>query len=108
MQSLPLKLKLHPHLFFKDRMMRHLWGIIVLMEPVSLRTEQSVHEKLILFLGSSLDCNSGLTWYQSGNYAQCCPTTVASCIAPTGCISGSQIYPLSGGMTTVAWYRYPF
>lgn len=33
MQSLPLKLKLHPHLFFKDRMMRHLWGILVLMEP---------------------------------------------------------------------------
>lgn len=51
---------------------------------------------------SSLDCNPGLTWYQSGNYAQCCPTTVASCIAPTGCISGSQIYPWSGGVTTVA------
>ncbi|OCL00579.1 uncharacterized protein K441DRAFT_651553 [Cenococcum geophilum 1.58] len=51
---------------------------------------------------TSLDCNSGLTWYQSGNYAQCCPTTVASCIAPTGCISGSQIYPRSGTVTTVA------
>ena len=49
MQSLPLKLKLHRHLFFKDRMTRHLWGIIVLMEPVSLRTEQSVHETNILF-----------------------------------------------------------
>ncbi|OCK76997.1 hypothetical protein K432DRAFT_407702 [Lepidopterella palustris CBS 459.81] len=51
---------------------------------------------------SSLDCDPGLTWYQSGDYAQCCPTTIASCLAPTGCISGSQIYPWSGSVTTIA------
>ncbi|KAF2119581.1 hypothetical protein BDV96DRAFT_642601 [Lophiotrema nucula] len=41
----------------------------------------------------SESCISGLTWYQDGAYVQCCPTTAASCYAPTACVSGSLIYP---------------
>ncbi|KAF3039699.1 hypothetical protein E8E12_003132 [Didymella heteroderae] len=54
---------------------------------------------------SSLDCNSGLTWYQSGQYAQCCPATLAHCYAPTACVGGSQIYTypdLSPSVSTIA------
>ncbi|KAF1916520.1 hypothetical protein BDU57DRAFT_538818 [Ampelomyces quisqualis] len=40
-------------------------------------------------------CNAGLTWYQDGKYGQCCPATLASCYAPTACVSGSLIYPYS-------------
>ncbi|KAF2014029.1 hypothetical protein BU24DRAFT_251300 [Aaosphaeria arxii CBS 175.79] len=43
----------------------------------------------------SEQCNEGLTWYQDGKYAQCCPTSLASCYAPTACVSGSLIYPYS-------------
>ncbi|KAF2465319.1 uncharacterized protein BDR25DRAFT_306759 [Lindgomyces ingoldianus] len=45
-------------------------------------------------------CNTGLTWYQAGKYAQCCPTTLASCYAPTACVDGSLIYPYSDYSTT--------
>ncbi|KAJ8108212.1 hypothetical protein OPT61_g8333 [Boeremia exigua] len=41
---------------------------------------------------SSLQCDAGLTWYQSGQYAQCCPETLTHCYAPTACVGGSQIY----------------
>ncbi|KAF2621541.1 hypothetical protein BU25DRAFT_237116 [Macroventuria anomochaeta] len=41
---------------------------------------------------TSLNCEPGLTWYQSGQYAQCCPETLAHCYAPTACVRGSQIY----------------
>ncbi|KAF3035272.1 hypothetical protein E8E11_004016 [Didymella keratinophila] len=54
---------------------------------------------------SSLDCQSGLTWYQSGQYAQCCPATVAHCYAATACVGGSQIYTypdLSPSVSTIA------
>ncbi|KAF2638788.1 hypothetical protein P280DRAFT_508550 [Massarina eburnea CBS 473.64] len=47
-------------------------------------------------------CNSGLTWYQSGNYAQCCPDTSTGCSAPTACAGGSQIYPLPTETATIA------
>ncbi|KAF2729310.1 hypothetical protein EJ04DRAFT_75403 [Polyplosphaeria fusca] len=49
-------------------------------------------------------CNPGLTWYQDGEYGQCCPTTVASCYAPTACVDGSLIYPFSdlSSTTTIA------
>ncbi|KAF2002111.1 hypothetical protein P154DRAFT_521249 [Amniculicola lignicola CBS 123094] len=49
-------------------------------------------------------CNSGLTWYQDGKYAQCCPTTLASCYAPTACSNGFLIYPYSdlSSTTTIA------
>lgn len=43
-------------------------------------------------IGTSLDCDPGLTWYQSGEYAQCCPETLTHCYAPTACVRGSQIY----------------
>ncbi|CAO2649942.1 Nn.00g012340.m01.CDS01 [Neocucurbitaria sp. VM-36] len=45
-------------------------------------------------------CNAGLTWYQEGKYAQCCPATLASCYAPTACVDGSLIYPYSDLSTT--------
>jgi hypothetical protein len=49
------------------------------------------------------ECNVGLTWYQSGEYGQCCPETQTSCPAPTACVSGSQIYPLGTTTSTIAW-----
>jgi hypothetical protein len=54
------------------------------------------------FSGSwySETCNVGLTWYQDGKYGQCCPATLASCYAPTACVSGSLIYPYSDRSTT--------
>ncbi|KAH7108661.1 hypothetical protein B0J11DRAFT_586836 [Dendryphion nanum] len=48
----------------------------------------------------SEQCNSGLTWYQDNKYAQCCPVSLASCYAPTACVSGSLIYPYSDKSTT--------
>ncbi|PVH94780.1 hypothetical protein DM02DRAFT_660761 [Periconia macrospinosa] len=51
---------------------------------------------------SSMACNQGLTWYQNGNYAQCCPDTLASCNAPTACFGGSQIFPFSTTTITTA------
>ncbi|KAF2679926.1 hypothetical protein K458DRAFT_112727 [Lentithecium fluviatile CBS 122367] len=50
----------------------------------------------------SQDCDVGLTWYQDGDYGQCCPETVTSCPAPTACVQGSQIYPLESTTTTIA------
>ncbi|KAH7347102.1 hypothetical protein BKA66DRAFT_447644 [Pyrenochaeta sp. MPI-SDFR-AT-0127] len=54
------------------------------------------------FSGSwySETCNVGLTWFQDGKYAQCCPATLASCYAPTACVSGSLIYPYPALSTT--------
>ncbi|KAF1930524.1 uncharacterized protein M421DRAFT_376078 [Didymella exigua CBS 183.55] len=53
---------------------------------------------------TSISCNSGLTWYQSGQYAQCCPETETHCYAPTACVGGSQIYtyPDSSSVRTIA------
>ncbi|KAF2653468.1 hypothetical protein K491DRAFT_717973 [Lophiostoma macrostomum CBS 122681] len=45
-------------------------------------------------------CDPGATWYQDGSYAQCCPTSLPSCSAPTACVSGSLIYPLPDQSTT--------
>ncbi|KAF2872880.1 hypothetical protein BDV95DRAFT_359223 [Massariosphaeria phaeospora] len=49
---------------------------------------------------SSQQCNVGLTWYQDGKYAQCCPVTMSSCYAPTACVDGFLIYPYSDQSTT--------
>lgn len=53
-----------------------------------------------------MTCNLGLTWYQDGKYAQCCPETLPSCYAPTACVGGSLIYPYSdlASTTTIGWY----
>ncbi|KAJ4991221.1 hypothetical protein SVAN01_03349 [Stagonosporopsis vannaccii] len=53
---------------------------------------------------SSHLCDPGLTWYQSGQYAQCCPATLAHCYAATACVQGSQIYeyPDISSKTTIA------
>ncbi|CAI6334883.1 unnamed protein product [Periconia digitata] len=51
---------------------------------------------------SSVACKSGLTWYQEGDYAQCCPDTETKCNAPTACADGSQIYPLATTTITTA------
>jgi len=61
---------------------------------------------LIDSLGYSDTCNSGATWYQDGKYGQCCPASLASCYAPTACVSGYMIYPYSDLSTTrtIAWY----
>ncbi|KAF2124557.1 hypothetical protein P153DRAFT_401160 [Dothidotthia symphoricarpi CBS 119687] len=45
-------------------------------------------------------CDPGNTWYQNGQYAQCCPETNQACNAPTACVSGSQIYPFPSFATT--------
>ncbi|KAJ4351943.1 uncharacterized protein N0V89_007288 [Didymosphaeria variabile] len=47
-------------------------------------------------------CDAGNTWYQSGDYAQCCAETLTACPAPTACVRGNQIYPLSGTTITTA------
>ncbi|PSN65316.1 hypothetical protein BS50DRAFT_55537 [Corynespora cassiicola Philippines] len=49
----------------------------------------------------SEECNPGLTWYQDGEYAQCCPATLAHCNAPTACVGGSLIYPFPESSTTI-------
>ncbi|KAL5418952.1 hypothetical protein PMIN06_002849 [Paraphaeosphaeria minitans] len=51
---------------------------------------------------TSQSCDAGNTWFQSGNYAQCCAETLTACPAPTACVRGSQIYPFSGTTITTA------
>ncbi|UPX11990.1 uncharacterized protein EKO05_0002568 [Ascochyta rabiei] len=53
---------------------------------------------------NSFDCDPGLTWFQSGQYAQCCPATRPSCYAATACFGGSQIYtyPDRSSVRTIA------
>ncbi|KAF2439840.1 hypothetical protein P171DRAFT_435697 [Karstenula rhodostoma CBS 690.94] len=51
---------------------------------------------------TSESCAPGLTWYQAGDYAQCCAETLTACPAPTACVRGSQIYPFSGTTITTA------
>ncbi|KAF9690619.1 hypothetical protein EKO04_011383 [Ascochyta lentis] len=53
---------------------------------------------------NSYNCDAGLTWFQSGQYAQCCPATRPSCYAATACFGGSQIYtyPDRSSVRTIA------
>ncbi|KAH3950221.1 hypothetical protein HBH98_023160 [Parastagonospora nodorum] len=49
----------------------------------------------------SESCNAGLTWYQTGQYAQCCAASRTACYAATACVSGSLIFPISDRSTRV-------
>lgn len=55
---------------------------------------------LIKIVGYSEQCDAGNTWYQNGNYGQCCPASAPSCYAATACVSGSLIFPYPDLSTT--------
>jgi len=61
---------------------------------------------LILDLGTSLTCNTGLRWFEDGDYAQCCDSSLTSCYAPTACADGTQYYPHTS-IGCVENYRVP-
>ncbi|KAF2475630.1 uncharacterized protein BDR25DRAFT_339687 [Lindgomyces ingoldianus] len=53
---------------------------------------------------TSEQCDLGGTYYQSGSFARCCATSVASCNVVIGCVDGSLIYGYSTGTVSRRTY----